>query len=272
MNVRGLSFDVVDDLSGAFQRRRLRTRGAEPALLADHVGPLVELHLQLDDEGRKIAESWLAPGSSASFRSALRSQSELWIADNRASGLLRSTLSPGRGDDDPKRTLFLVAASSAAQGCGFPKAVALRLVAAMREMETNIHEHSGRPDSGLIAYRACSEAFEFVVADAGVGILATISEAPEFRQLSDHGRAMLFALRDRHSRYGSSSLRGMGFHDLFVGLASLNADLRFRSGDHALLISGNSPDLKSSQLAQKPYFQGFLAAVRCSPPRAVVHH
>ena len=70
-------------------------------------------------------------------------------------------------------------------------------------------------------------------------------------------------LQEGSSRYGRSANRGMGFKDLFVGLATLNADLRFRSGDHALTISGPRPELKTAQLAQKPFFQGFLASVDC---------
>ena len=71
-----------------------------------------------------------------------------------------------------------------------------------------------------------------------------------------------------------SSGRGNGFRDLFLGLAHLNADLRFRSGDHALLISGPRPELKTARLAQKTPFQGFLAAVRCQPltPGSATRH
>jgi hypothetical protein len=84
--------------------------------------------------------------------------------------------------------------------------------------------------------------------------------------LTDHGEALDLALRDGVSRYGQAAHRGMGFSDLFRGLATINADLRFRSGDHALTIAGPSPDLKQRQLAQKPQLQGFLISVRCSAP------
>jgi hypothetical protein len=43
----------------------------------------------------------------------------------------------------------------------------------------------------------------------------------------------------------------------------LQGSLRFRSGDHALLIDGTSPDLATAQLAQKPLIDGFLASIRC---------
>ena len=42
---------------------------------------------------------------------------------------------------------------------------------ALGELQDNVFEHSGRPDSGLVAYGASTGAFEFVVADAGRGVL-----------------------------------------------------------------------------------------------------
>ena len=73
--------------------------------------------------------------------------------------------------------------------------------------------------------------------------------------------------RSKKGRLGSDERQIVEWDStLFLGLASFNADLRFRSGDHALTISGPNPDLKVAQLAQKPFFQGFLASVRCDLP------
>ena len=108
----------------------------------------------------------------------------------------------------------------------------------------------------------------------GVGVLATLREAEEFSDFTDHGLAMHAALQENVSRHGRNSGHGNGFRDLFIGLAHLNADLRFRSGDHALLISGPQPELKTARLAQKSLFQGFLVAVRCQPmmPNSTTSH
>lgn len=144
----------------------------------------------------------------------------------------------------------------------------------MRELESNIHEHSGHAASGIIAFQSRPSLFEFVAADNGVGVLATLREDEEFADLADHGLAMHAALHDNVSRRGRMSGHGNGFRDLFFGLTYLNADLRFRSGDHALLISGPRPELKTARLAQKAPFPGFFAAVRCRPMMAVstTHH
>lgn len=156
-----------------------------------------------------------------------------------------------------------MAASRAAQRVGVPQTMARRLAAAIRELESNIVEHSGKPDTGIIAFQATYGAFEFVVADRGIGTLATLRQAPEFSHVTDHGSALDLVLREGVSRYGRSANRGMGFRDLFLGLAAASADLRFRSGDHALSVAGFGPNPTGAALAQKPYFAGFLASVVC---------
>jgi len=187
---------------------------------------------------------------------------------------MRTTFDPLIENDDLQRNRFLMAARSAAEAAGLVKPVAQSLAAAMRELESNIHEHSSNATSGILAFQSRQSSFEFVAADNGAGVLATLRENEEFADLSDHGLAMHAALQDHVSRYGRASGHGNGFRDLFIGLANLNADLRFRSGDHALLISGPQPELKTARLSQKSLFQGFLAAVRCRPlmPGSVMHH
>ena len=75
---------------------------------------------------------------------------------------------------------------------------------------------------------------------------------------------MLAALSDGTSRFGSDNRRGHGFRPIFLGLANLRGSLRFRSGDHALVIDGTSPSLTTAQLAQKPFIDGFVASIRCN--------
>ncbi|QEX15870.1 hypothetical protein FRZ44_11580 [Hypericibacter terrae] len=187
---------------------------------------------------------------------------------------MRTTFSPLVEADDLQRNRFLMAARAAAEAAGLAKPIAQSLAAALRELESNIHEHSARAASGILAFQARPPLFEFVVADSGVGVLATLRDDKEFANLTDHGLAMRAALQDNVSRYGRGSGRGNGFRDLFLGLAHLNADLRFRSGDHALLISGPQAELKTARLSQKAQFQGFLAAARCQSmmPQSATHH
>ena len=201
------------------------------------------------------------------MRDALSSADSEWFGELRNQGFLRTVFNPLDGANTPVRTRFLMAARRAAEDMSsLSVTTAQSLAAALREMESNVYEHSSHSSSGVMAYHAQPGRFEFVVADAGVGVLATLKQAPEYRDLSDHGKALQITLQPGASRYGAAANRGMGFKDLFIGLADLNANLRFRSGDHALTISGARPDLKSAQLAQKAFFPGFLVSVQCNAP------
>jgi hypothetical protein len=82
------------------------------------------------------------------------------------------------------------------------------------------------------------------------------ADAPKFRRclrVSDNGV----------SRFGPQAKRGDGFRPLFIGLANLNGSLRFRSGDHALIIDGRKLDVIAAKTAQKVHLQGFLISVAC---------
>lgn len=146
-----------------------------------------------------------------------------------------------------------------------------QLVAAMRELESNIHEHSDAASTGVLAFRAVGGVFEFVAADLGVGVLTSLKKCADYSLLSDHGDALEVALKDGASRFGSNSNRGYGFRPIFIGLLNLRGALRFRSGDHALTMDGTSPNLATAQLAQKPLIKGFFASITCRMPRTTRH-
>jgi hypothetical protein len=55
-----------------------------------------------------------------------------------------------------------MAARKGAETVGFPVATAQSLAAAIREMESNVHEHSDRAATGIIAFQARAGDFEFV--------------------------------------------------------------------------------------------------------------
>jgi anti-sigma regulatory factor (Ser/Thr protein kinase) len=265
-----LSFSAVDDLIGAHEKRRLPSSPDNFDFAPTELGPLIELALYrsgLDRYGPLLETSWLNALGQRPLRDALSESVDEWFDLEGRQGFLRTVFDPLDDANTPVRTRFLMAAGrSAEQTAGLSKPVAQSLAAAIREMESNVYEHSNNSNSGVLAFHAEPGQFEFVVADQGVGVLETLREAPEHHHLKDHGVALQIALQEGASRYGIAANRGMGFKDLFVGLASLNADLRFRSGDHALTISGPHPTLKASQLSQKPFFPGFLISVRCSLP------
>jgi anti-sigma regulatory factor (Ser/Thr protein kinase) len=272
MHREELTFEAVDDLVSAHARGRLGS-SSELRFVPSAIGPLFELAFESTDghAGPFLKSSWLDPSGQPEMRSALAGNVNVWLDEARKRGFMRTVYDPEKRDVE--RTGFLMAVRVAAGQVGLPDSAALSLTAAVRELESNIHEHSERPESGIIAFQARASCFEFVAADSGVGVLETLRHAPEFRSLNDHGRALHLALQENVSRHGRTPLHGNGFRDLFIGLTQLNADIRFRSGDHALTISGPAAELKQAQLAQKTRFQGLLASVRCQPmmPSHVSH-
>ncbi len=157
-------------------------------------------------------------------------------------------------------------AENSAVASGLPRGLAAGLMGALGELQDNVFEHSGRPESGLIAYAASDGAFEFVVADAGCGVLASIRENPEFAGLADSGDALRAAASDGASRYARSTGHGYGIGQLFRALAHDAAELRFRSGDYALRLWGDAPSLTGRvDLAQKAWLDGFTISVHCAP-------
>ena len=261
-----LTFAIVDDLLAASARGRLGAPAQGQNFTPRTIGPLIELALA-EGHGRALLNSpWIEAIAQHDLRSALSRRTVSWIDGVGLRGLLRVLPRPFSDEYDLARTSFLLAARKAAEQVGFPRPTSQSLVAALREMESNIREHSGAIETGLVAFQASPGSFEFVVADTGVGVLATLREAPEFADLADHGRALFTALQDGASRYGRDAHRGTGFNELFLGIARLNADLRFRTGDHALTIAGSDPSLTGAQLSQKPPYQGFLASIHCLLP------
>lgn len=157
-------------------------------------------------------------------------------------------------------------AENAAVTAGLPRGLAAGLMGALGELQDNVFEHSGRPESGIVAYAASDGAFEFVVADAGRGVLASLRENPEFAGLTDSGTALRVAVSDGASRHARSTGHGYGIGQLFRALAHDAAELRFRSGDHVLRLWGDAPSLTGQvELAQKAWLDGLTISVRCAP-------
>lgn len=138
-----------------------------------------------------------------------------------------------------------------------------KFVAAIDELWSNVVEHSRRSETGYIGFKLVPGRFEFVVADYGVGILASLNSNPVYADLADHGRAIELALSEGISRHHKDEGHGFGFRPLFIGLANIARDLRFRSGDHAREITRTSsapPEARTYELAPLP---GFFCSITC---------
>lgn len=256
-------FAALDGLAFAAERGRLTGR-EPPRRAARDIGPMIELS-QLAARGLLPAPrqaGWLALDGLDCLTRALETGRMRWVCpDTRSMGFLRTDLAPL--EDETVWTGFALAAQQAARVAGFPKRIAAQLAAALGELHSNIYEHSGASGTGLIAFRAEENLFEFTIADQGIGVLESLRSCGDYARLHDHGEALQLTLTDGVSRYGSDAGRGHGFRPLFVGLANLNGALRFRSGNHALVIDGQNPSLITARVAEKTTIPGFLTSVLC---------
>jgi anti-sigma regulatory factor (Ser/Thr protein kinase) len=256
-------FAALDGLAFAAERGRLNGRKLS-RMNAERLGPIIEL-AQFAKTGNLPAPEradWLVlDGLAVLYRAMLTGRSQWVCPDGRRIGFLRTH---ARLPTDENELIgFCLAARQAASMAGFPTRIAQQLAAAIGELHSNIYEHSGAPGTGVIAFRAGLNIFEFVIADRGVGILETLRSCPEYAHVTDHGNALMLALNDGVSRFGSSSGRGFGFRPIFIGLANMKGFLRFRSGDHALILDGTQPSLTTAKPAQKPMLSGFIASISC---------
>lgn len=159
--------------------------------------------------------------------------------------------------------VFLKRLEGAARRVGFGNSMSAGFVGAVKELVDNVDLHSEAPNSGVVGYSFHGNTFEFVIADSGMGTLASLRKCAEYSHLCDHGDALVTALTDGESRFGRHTNHGLGFRQLFVSLAQLQGSLRFRSGDYRLEISGTSPTLPIARVLQTSYLQGFMAWIAC---------
>lgn len=262
------SFEAADDLLWQAVAGRLPTLGTVTLGRSGRIGPLVELAMAMAALPAAYRAVMVEPPV---FHQLIRALGEGAIsgagARDRAGVFPLVRFDPD--SDGPERLVWeqwAKHAENAAIAAGLTRGLAAGLVGALGELMDNVFEHSGRPESGVVAYAASDGAFEFVIADAGRGVLASLRENPEFAGLSDSGTALRVAASDGASRHVRSSGHGYGIGQLFRALAHDAAELRFRSGDHALRLWGDAPSLTGQvELAQKAWLDGLAVSVRCAP-------
>lgn len=265
------SFEATDDLLWQAVAGRLPTLGAVTLGRSGRIGPLVELAMAIAVLPDAYSAVMVEPPVFHQIVRALRERAVSGAgARDRAGVFPLSRYDPD--GDGPERQVWdqwAKHAENAAVAAGLARALAAGLMGALGELLDNVFEHSGRPESGVVAYAASEGAFEFVVADAGRGVLASLRENPEFAGLTDSGTALRAAASDGASRHARSTGHGYGIGQLFRALAHEAAELRFRSGDHALRLWGDAPSLIGQvELAQKAWLDGLAVSVRCAPNSA----
>ena len=262
------SFEVADDLLWQAVAGRLPKLGSITLARSGRIGPLVELAMATT----AFPDAYRVVGVEPPvFHQVMRALSDGTISG--AGSRDRAGVFPLSRFDADGAELERIAwdqwakhAENAAIAAGLARGLVGGLLGALGELQDNVLDHSGRPETGVVAYAASDGAFEFVVADAGRGVLASLRENPEFSRLEDSGAALRVAASDGASRYARNTGHGYGIGQLFRALAHDAAELRFRSGDHALRLWGDAPSLSGRvELAQKAWLDGLTISVRCAP-------
>ena len=260
--MRELTFAAVDELAFAAVNGNLLRDIPADSYLPTALGPMIEyLFLLSGGALPDSARSWLNSRRATDFLTAWYGGQNRWLSHDARIAFIHTNTTSANWTGD--LTGFLMSAQrSAREVSQLPGSTPGQMAAAMQELEGNIQEHSNAPATGFLAFRATSGVFEFVVADRGIGLLASLRQRAAFSAMEDHGKALELALTDGISRYDDSG-RGHGFRPIFLGLTNLQGHLRFRSGDHALVIDGTGPTLATAQISQKPPLEGFFASVSC---------
>ena len=161
---------------------------------------------------------------------------------------------------------FRMRMQDAAKKAGLSLKFAQGLVATLDDMANNAADHSQNPTTAIVGYKWTNGSFEYVVADAGIGVLQSLHTCSEYSSVSDSGEALDIAIQSGESRYGKGSGHGLGFDHLVLNIANRNSRLRFRSGDYSLTLDGLS---QPTEKIIRPCsdLQGFLISVHCFLPK-----
>jgi hypothetical protein len=157
---------------------------------------------------------------------------------------------------------FVLRFRQSCMNSGFSISKATLLSAAFIEMADNAVCHSESLDGILAGYHTSNARAVFCVADAGIGILASLKSCQEHADLSSHADAIRRALRSGISRFGRGH-GGLGFNQVFKALVAENGTLRFRSGEACISMDGRDLDADNGTASYVLGRKGFQVSVGC---------
>ncbi len=241
--------------------------GSLSAMFGDRVGPIVEYEFFRRHAGTHL------PRLSDHTQSSIARQ-VVQLLDGIRPLTLNLSLQAATADAivipaalgrDTAWTAFLKRAEMTARTVGFAESVAAGLTGAIHELGDNVIQHSEAPDSGLAAFARSRAGFEYVIADSGIGMLASLRRAPEFRSLRDDLEALPLAMTPGVSRHGRGVGYGYGYRAVLLPLRAAHGVIRLRSGQAVLEMAGIGPQPDHGRCSQRPHHQGVVVSVEISP-------
>jgi hypothetical protein len=148
----------------------------------------------------------------------------------------------------------------------FGASLSRALVHAFAEMADNVPQHSGRdrqnPACGVAAYHVEDSYMTFSIADVGRGVLASLHTKPTLSDIASDSDALRTAILG-YASCRPNRVKGDGFKTVLDSLSDINGNLRFRSGNACLTISGVG-DTRERVMRSVPDLLGFQLSVSCS--------
>ena len=132
-------------------------------------------------------------------------------------------------------------------------------------MADNMVQHSEAIDSGIAAFARSDNLFEYVVGDAGIGLLQSLKKAPEFRSLRDDIEALPLAVTPGVSRRGRRDWVWLWLWRSVSPIKAASGTVRLRSGRAVIQMSGVTDMPDRGQCSQRPDHQGVVVAVELTP-------
>lgn len=245
--------------------------GSMGAMLGDRVGPIVEYEFYRRNGGAHLPRLSDHTQSSiahqvVSLLDGITPSTVNHSLQAAAAGAIAIPAALGR---DTAWTAFLKRAEVTARTVGFADSVAAGFAGAIHELADNVIQHSEASGLGLAAFARSASTFEYVVADSGIGMLASLRRAPEFRSLRDDLEALPLAVTPGISRHGRGLGYGYGYRAVFLPLRAAHGMVRVRSGQAVLEIVGVGPRPDQGRCSQRPNHQGVVVSLEISPISSV---
>ncbi len=259
-------FDAADELLFSAATGDLAGLGPLRVQRSGLIGPLIEMVRARQRYGDAFATVTIEAPFVADVELALARDVVSGTDKGARAGVFPLRRLGADGEQSDLWRLWASRADQAALSAGFPARTAAEIVGGLGELQDNVFRHSEASLTGLVAFAARQGAFEVVVSDCGIGVLASLRSHPDYQGIEDAGAALSVAVANGESRFGRDSSCGFGMGQMFRALASHDGDLRFRSDDHALEVRGHSPSLQGRvQLRQKAALPGLTVSVLCRP-------
>lgn len=256
--------EVVDDVVSAALSGRLAGSNPIVLLAADRLGPLVEAAIASRAYPEQFANvCW--EGSAAD--AVRRAFDDGTISGNRYGedlGALPMTQDKNTQPGGDRYEQWMLRFQNAAAGAGFQKPFARQLAGALGELADNVFLHSQTASAALAGFWVRENSVEFVVADSGIGVLDSLRMNPTHTHLKDAGQALGAIVSEGATRFAAGTGHGQGIKQFLRALAGQHGHVRFRSGDHALTLSGDlTAGIGTIRVAGKAQLPGLTISVQC---------